>query len=194
MVPADSPPHPLRLAALLALGLWSSSRSVSRKVDSATAFAKALNSQPLALYTCTRECYPVEQNSLRPRTDPAPFFSVQRGAKPVIKGTQRGLAGVSFPFHSPGQLCGITQFPFLRLRPRHFWRRPPLGRLFPPVTPMLTEALSGRRGAGWWLLPLRLQCAVLLARWRGAGDDGGSGACDAAAFVTFGQGSDRQET
>lgn len=93
-----------------------------------------------------------------------------------------GLAGVSFPFHSPGQ--HQLAFPFSASSPPS-WRLPPLGRLLAPVTPMLTEALSGRRGAGWWLLPLRLQCALWLARWRGAEDDGGAGACDAAASVTF---------
>lgn len=112
-------------------------------------------------------------NSLRPRTNPAPIFSAQRGAAAVIKGTQRGLARVSFPFHYPGLLCSITQLPFLCLHPRHFWRRPPLGRLFPPVTPIADGGSVRRQGAGWWLLPLRLQCALWLARWKGAGDDGG---------------------
>lgn len=62
---------------------------------------------------------------------------------------------------------------------------PPRASPLPPVTPMLTEALSGRRGAGWWLLPLRLQCALWLGAVGGAGDAGGACACDVAASVTF---------
>lgn len=64
---------------------------------------------------------------------------------------------------------------------------PPLGARaspLPPVTPMLIEALSGRRGAGWWLLPLRLQCALWLGAVGGAGEAVGACACDVAASVT----------
>lgn len=66
---------------------------------------------------------------------------------------------------------------------------PPRARPLPPVTPMLIEeALSGRRGAGWWLLPLRFQCALWLGAVGDGGDAGGAGACDVAYSVTFLQG------
>lgn len=90
-------------------------------------------------------------------------------------------AGSQFSFPLPRPT--LISVPFPRLRPAI--PEPPTTRLLAPVTPMLTEALSGRRGAGWCLLPLRLQCALWLAGWRGAEDDGGAGACDAVASVTF---------
>lgn len=85
-------------------------------------------------------------------------------------GMARALAGVSLPSRRrvPGAGAGARPIPCLLCAPTphfHFPRPAPApvpsrARPLPPVTPMLTEALSGRRAAGWWLLPLRLQCAL----------------------------------
>lgn len=149
-------------------------------MDSATAFAKTLTFQPLAppnVCIYIRECDPVGLNSLRPWTDPVPsppplFFFGQRPGCSTNQRHPEGLGWGQLSFPLPRPTLGHHSGSLFPPPPCHFWRRPPLGRLLPPVTPMLTEALSGGRGAGWWLLPLRLQCALWLAGWRGAGDDG----------------------